>query len=174
VSTNSFERICVDSVGTPATTVSYGGSLSADGRFVAFTSQASLAGDGESLDVFVRDRQEQTTRCVVINRDGLIGGNGESRSPAISLDGRFVAYVSQATDLTDDEPPTQLTQLFVYDLEEETTRRITVGLDGTGGDALVYRGVHMPGRFMAFDSSATNLVAADTNGVSDIFVAPVR
>jgi len=73
--------------------------MSADGRFVAFASDASnLVAGAAGTQVYVRDRTNGTTSLVSTSTLGA-GGNGPSRRPAISADGRFVAFTSAANDL---------------------------------------------------------------------------
>src|ERR1700754_1497077 len=86
-------------------------SISADGRFIAFTSQATnlvsfttsgsdgLPGQGVIQNVFIRDVQAGTTKLVSINRDGTGSGNGTSFGASVSADGRFVTFVSTSSDL---------------------------------------------------------------------------
>src|SRR5262249_35781565 len=78
--------------------------ISAEGRFLAFTSLASdlVANDGNgTTDVFVRDFQTGVTTLVSIDRAGTDSGDGDSENPVISADGRYVAFESSATNLTD-------------------------------------------------------------------------
>ena len=92
------ERVSVASDGTQASDLSRNASISADGRFIAFYSNASNLVEGDIngvFDVFVRDRQTgQTTRVSVAFNEAQ--GNGISRYPSISADGRFVAFESNA------------------------------------------------------------------------------
>src|SRR3989442_14439830 len=95
------ERVSVDSAGTEANGSSFGRALSADGRFVAFTSVAPdlVAGDTNgAADVFVHDRQTGTTERVSVDSAGN-QANGDSGAVALSADGRFVAFTSVATNL---------------------------------------------------------------------------
>ena len=92
------------------------------------------------------------------------------RRPAISADGRFVAFRSDATNLVPGDT-NGATDVFVRDRQTGTTRRVSVGPGGAQGNG----GSFMPaisadGRFVAFESSATNLVPGDTNDMEDMFV----
>src|SRR5579883_529949 len=99
MTTGTTTRISVDSKGNqiPANSVStiqFHPSISADGRYVAFQSEAPLAGNPNGLQsVFVRDTQTGTTTIVSVNSNG-ISANAPSASPSISADGRFVAFES--------------------------------------------------------------------------------
>jgi Tol biopolymer transport system component len=149
-----------------------GAAISAHGRFVAFQSGASnlVAGDTNGhIDVFVRDRVAQVTRRVSVGPGGQ-QANGSSRDPAISADGRFVAFQSSATNLVAGDT-NNAEDVFVRDRKAQVTRRVSVGPGGqqaNGGSAVPAISAH--GRFVAFISSASNLVAGDTNDSPDVFV----
>ena len=99
--TPKTRRVSVSSAGAEGNNSSYDPSISADGRFVAFHSDASnlVAGDGNGTsDVFVRDRATGKTRRVSVSSAGA-EGNGASYNPSISADGRFVAFESSASNL---------------------------------------------------------------------------
>src|SRR5438093_412858 len=173
------ERVSVASDGTTeGNDASLGSALSADGRFVAFDSAATdlVAGDTNGVsDVFVHDRQTGTTERVSITSDGT-QGNGKSGllsfafPPALSADGRFVAFVSFATNLVAGDT-NGATDVFVHDRQTGTTERVSVASDGTQGNAAsAGAALSADGRFVAFHSTATNLVAGDTNGKTDVFV----
>jgi Tol biopolymer transport system component len=95
------ERVSVSSGGAQGNNGSDSPAISLGGRFVAFQSRATnlVPGDTNNLvDVFVHDRQTGTTRRVSVSTGGA-QGNNESRSPAISADGRFVAFDSPSSNL---------------------------------------------------------------------------
>jgi Tol biopolymer transport system component len=165
-------------------------SISANGRFVAFQSSANdlvAADTNGAADIFVRDMQSATTVLASVNRTGTNSGNKvsflspASASPAISASGRFVAFSSQAADLvavdTNSGAPTLDAQgdVFVRDLQTETTTLVSVNLDGTdsGDNGSGYPAISADGRFVVFGSVASDLVAADTNGIQDLFARPV-
>jgi hypothetical protein len=126
--THQTTRVSVDSAGGEGNSDSYGPSISADGRYVTFTSYASdlVAGDTNGAsDVFVYDRDtHQTTRVSVDSAGGE--GNDFSYSPSISADGRYVTFQSNASDLVaGDTNGTR--DVFVYD-------RFAAGATANGGD----------------------------------------
>ena len=169
------ERVSVGSEGTQGNGNSLEPALSTDGRFVAFLSQATnlVAGDTNGpagFQVFVHDRQTGLTERVSIASDGTPADAG-SLGPAISGDGRFVAFDSNASNLVAGDT-TAAHKVFIHDRQTGMTERVTVALDGSEGNgtAISFPTLSAAGRFVAFDSNASNLVADDSNGVGDIFV----
>ena len=143
--------------------------ISADGRFVAFVSQADnlVSGDRNgNADVFVRDRLLGTTERVTVNSAGEeadIGGEG----PAISADGRFVAFQSQAQNLVPGGNPFLFVdQVYVHDRATGTTEIISVNDTGEPGNSLnVQADISADGRFVVFSSFADNLVPGLQSGL---------
>ncbi|MDD5321911.1 MAG: hypothetical protein PHD43_15145 [Methylococcales bacterium] len=153
--------------------------LSADGRTVAFVSNASdlVTNDTNGKgDVFVHDLKTQTTTLVSINSTETASGNDNSAfiGLSISADGRFVAFKSNASDLVENDTNGML-DVFVRDLKTETTKLLSVNSTGTatGNDESFNPVLSSDGRFVAFDSYASDLVANDTNGTVDVFVRPI-
>ena len=146
--------------------------VSADGRFVAFASGAGnlVAGDANRLeDVFVHDRDSGQTTRVSVASDGT-EGDGPSRTPAVSADGRFVAFDSDAGNLVVGDG-NDTADVFVHDRHTGQTSRVSVASDGTEGDGPSWAtAVSADGRFAAFSSSAANLVSGDGNHAADVFV----
>jgi Tol biopolymer transport system component len=172
--TGQTTRVSVASDGTQANGHSYDPSISADGRYVAFASLASnlVSGDTNGAwDVFVHDRQTGETTRVSVASDGTQAiGFFFGSSPSISADGRYVAFDSWATNLvsgdTNDKP-----DVFVHDRQTGQTTRVSVSSDGTqANNGANYPSISADGRYVAFESSSTNLVSGDTNSVTDIFV----
>ncbi len=147
--------------------------ISADGRYVAFSSLATnlTPGDTNALaDVFVRDLLTGITTMVSLDAAGG-PSNGASGTPAISEDGRYVAFESAASDLVAGDT-NGVTDIFVRDMSTGVTVRASVatgGVQGFNGSSLRPQ-ISADGRFVSFDSAATTLVAGDTNGVRDVFV----
>ncbi len=168
------ERVSVDSGGAQGNDVSHYSSISADGRFVAFQSRASnlVAGDTNGfVDVFVRDRQSGTTERVSLATGGAQGNSDIEDDPlSISADGRFVAFTSVASNLVPGD--TNLaSDVFVHDRQSGTTERASVDSGGAQGNGdSDNQSISADGRFVAFESHASNLVAGDTNGFRDAFV----
>jgi Tol biopolymer transport system component len=175
--TRTTSLVSATSSGVPGAASSYAPAISADGRFVAFQSDASnlVAGDtNDSPDIFVHDfRTGQTTR-VSVDSNGA-QANGGSLGPSISADGRFVAFWSSARNLVRGDSNGS-GDVFVHDMCSGSTTRVDVGSLGNetnnaSGDAPA---ISADGRYVAFDSHASNLVLGDTNGAADIFVHDLR
>ncbi|CAA0111745.1 Uncharacterised protein [Halioglobus japonicus] len=147
-------------------------SLSGDGRYVAFDSTASNLVPGDtnaSVDIFVRDLLEGvTTRVSLTSAGGQ--ANSHSSNPAISADGRFVAFQSKATNLVANITNND-TDIFVHDRITGTTTRVSVDSAGNEGNSYSFLpSISTNGRYVAFESEASNLVAGDTNNRRDVFV----
>jgi hypothetical protein len=147
-------------------------SLSSDGRFVAFSSQASNLVHGDTngqADVFVYDRETQKIRRASVNT-AEVQGDAASGDPTISAGGRFVVFDSGATNLVNGDTNSAY-DIFIRDLANGTTRRVSVSSNEVAGNqGSRYPTVSDDGRFVAFESDATNLVGSDTNNATDIFV----
>ena len=175
--TGAIERLSVNSNEVAGNDYSYGPALSADLRFAAFTSYATNLVPGDTngpypdgRDVFVRDRQTGTTERISVDSLEVQANDGESYSPSISADGRYVAFRAVATNLVPGDT-NAAADVFVRDRQLGTTERVSVdSLGGQGNGASDVPSMSADGRYVAFFSSATNLVAGDTNGVIDIFV----
>ena len=181
----STALVSAASDGTPGNSDSFVGSISADGRFVAFSSGASnlVANKTNSVsDVFLRDTcAGATAGCtpstirVSVASDGT-QGIASSGCGAISADGRFVAFCSDASNLVANDT-NGAEDVFVRDTCfnvagcSPSTVRVSVASDGTAGNGWSGNpGISADGRFITFESDATNLVSNDTNGVRDVFV----
>jgi len=147
--------------------------ISANGRYVAFDSFATdlvagMTDNNNAPDVFVRDLQTGTITLVSVNSAGTGTGNGVSTVPVISPDGRYVVFQSGATDLVTGYAG----GVYVRDLVAGTTRLVSVNQAGTGNSngGSNYWQITRDGRYVAFDSSASDLVSGDTNGKFDVFV----
>src|SRR5688572_23582965 len=146
--------------------------ISADGQRIAFQSLASdlVAGDTNGVsDVFLRDMPGGAIARCSVSSAGL-QGDQPSIAPAISGDGRFVAFQSNSTNLVAGDT-NQASDVFVHDRATGSTRRVSVDAalaqgNGSSGGACL----SADGRFVAFRSLADNLVPGDTNGSYDVFV----
>jgi Tol biopolymer transport system component len=149
--------------------------ISRDGRYVAFASEADdlVADDANGAsDVFVRDLEAGTTELVSIASGGA-RADGPSSSPSLSADGRYVAFTSRATNLgpTGDDGAWDV---FVHDratgVTEQVSRRVgeaTAGARGDSGEPVISG----DGRFVAFTSTADDLVPGGSRGSVEVFVS---
>jgi putative cell wall-binding protein/Tol biopolymer transport system component len=157
---------------------SYDPAVSADGRYVAFESNASdlVATDGNSdRDIFVRDMQTGTTTLVSVNDAGTDSGNSDSYDAAISADGRYVAFESDASDLVPSDPNGSTTDIFIRDMQTGTTTLVSWDKDGNASNNdSEDPSLCMSGRFVAFESSASDLVENDTNNEWDVFLVDTQ
>jgi Tol biopolymer transport system component len=145
-------------------------SITADGRYVAFTSEATnlvLGDTNGNRDCFIRDLRTSTTELVSISIGGTTG-NGTSSAASISSDGRFVGFESNATDLV---PSVSSPEVYIRDRQNQRTEVVSVATDGSLPNAYSSMcSLSADGRYAAFRSGATNLVPGDTNGQTDVFI----
>ena len=171
-STGKIERVSRSSSGTQTNGNSGGPSISADGRVVVFSSAATnLVGNDTNgvADVFVRDRQVQTTTRVSLTNGGA-QANRRSGRPATSTDGRYVSFWSAATNLVAGDTNVR-EDLFVRDRQGGTTQRVSISSSGVQGNGDSYGpSMSADGRYVGFGSAASNLVSGDTNRFGDVFV----
>jgi hypothetical protein len=158
------ELISIGWTGGIANEESRDASISADGRYVAFSSGATnLVIDDVNgwMDIFVRDRQLGITELVSVNNLGE-QADAASQTPFISGNGRYVAFVSAATNLVPDDT-NGVSDIFVYDRDLDQIERVSVNDLGVEGNlASDDVSISYDGRFVAFNSDATNLVAGAT------------
>jgi Tol biopolymer transport system component len=169
----STERVSVSSAGAQGNAGSGGVSMSADGRWVAFSSDASTLAAGDAVcctDVFVRDRQAGTTDVVDIGSGGTAADAGGQRA-SISADGRYVAFLSGSTNLVPGGT-NGFQQVYVHDRWTGATERVSTDSNGVEGnrDSDGWLAISADGRHVLFESDATNLVPGDTNDTYDVFV----
>lgn len=147
-------------------------STSFDGRYTAYTSQATNLAPGDTngvADVFLYDRVTGTTTLVSKSHNGG-AANGESHPAKISEDGRFVVYRSFATNIVN--PPTDgESHMFLYDRVTGKNELITVNSDGEMANGFSKEpSVCNGGRYVSFTSDATNLTSIPHNGERQIYI----
>lgn len=151
---------------------SFSPSITPDGRYVAFWSNAAnlVADDTNATsDVFVRDLVGGATERISLDSDG-VEGDGASSDPAVSPDGRWVAFWSEAANLVEGDA-NGVRDVFLFDRETGRTNRVSVSSEGRESDADSFSpNVASGGGVVAFDSEATTLAAGDQNRGSDVFV----
>ena len=177
ISTGSTRRVNVANDGSQTTGVSptagvdYGFAVSANGRYVVFSTTAKIdpADTNNLQDIYVRDTVANTTTLITKGIGGAQTNSG-SYAPTLSADGRYLAFESVASNLysgdTNNAP-----DIFLYD---RVTNALSVVSTNTGGGfangSSTKARISGDGNSVAFYSSATNLVSGDTNGASDVFV----
>jgi Tol biopolymer transport system component len=149
-------------------------SVSADGRFVAFASNARLLPADSNVvdDIYVLDRLQETVTLESRLANGL-ASKGSSGHPGISADGRYLVFDSDATNLVEEPDGNTSRDVFVRDRLSGTTRRISVSALGAEANGRSYNpAISADGRVVVFASSATNLVAEpDANGhANDVYL----
>jgi Tol biopolymer transport system component len=146
--------------------------VSAKGRFIAFSSAATNLVPGDTnryADVFVRDLVTRTTTRVSVSSAGG-QGNAASYFPSISADGRMIAFRSLAKNLVEDDT-NAVEDVFLHDMLSGVTQRVSVGSAGQQANgASITTSISADGTVVAFTSAATNLVPGDRNNVNDVFV----
>jgi hypothetical protein len=166
-------RVSVSSHGTEGNHGGARAAISADGQTVAFSSGSSnLVPDdsNEADDTFVHDRRTGATTRVSVATGGAQANHGSSGTPAISADGRYVAFASTSSNLVVPDSNDDF-DVFVHDRATGATTQLSVAFDGTqANDGSTSPAISGDGRYVAFLSSASNLVSGDTNGQIDAFV----
>ena len=157
--------------GAPGNRPSYAPDISANGRYVVFASDATnlVAGDTNGKrDIFLRDTVARTTRLVTKATAGK--ANGNSFQPKVSDSGRYVAFLSDATNLVPGDT-NNATDVFRADLTTGKIVRVSVAASGAQANkATAGIAMNATGSSIAFASDATNLVPGDTNARADIFL----
>jgi len=148
--------------------------ISSDGRYILFSSSANNLTPGDKqpigLDIFLRDHASNSIILVSANYSGTGGGNGSSISAMLSTNARYVAFQSDASDLLPGDT-NGVSDIFVRDLQAGTNILVSVAVGGGFANGASTDPVMTPdGRWIAFISAATNLVAGDTNGIPDVFI----
>ncbi|HEY6144731.1 MAG TPA: hypothetical protein VIV13_00535, partial [Solirubrobacterales bacterium] len=160
--------------GKPSDVESSSPAISADGTHVAFASDAKLTGQrGYDRNVFVRDLPAGTTKLVSVGDEGKAGD--AKRLPAISADGRYVAFQTRGDELSPADADARV-DVFVRDMTKGLTLTVsrasgTLGVPADGPSSSP--AISADGAMVAFDSRAANLSAADGDGVADVFLRRV-
>lgn len=164
-------RVSVSSAGSEGDGNS-GGSISADGRFIAITSDSTNLVPNDTnggYDVFVHDRLTGVTDRISLSSTGE-QGNDWSYNGHLSADGRFVAFESRATNLVPGDT-NGWADVFVHDRSTGATTRVSVSSLGEQGEWLSEAAaISDDGRFVAWHSLSSHFVAGDTNNTFDVFV----
>ncbi|MBL8844089.1 MAG: PD40 domain-containing protein [Planctomycetes bacterium] len=164
-------RVSVSSSGVQANGASHSPRLSGDGRFVAFTSAASNLVTGDTanrIDVFLHEIATGVTTRLSRSTANL-QANGDCFEPAISFDGRYVAFASNANNLAANDT-NSTRDIFLRDTQLNTTRRVSVTASGgEGNNESEHAALTRDGKYVAFQTGSFNLDPADLDGVRDIY-----
>lgn len=170
-SAGTTSRVSVDSLGTQANGLSDFPVVSANGRYVVFSSLASnlVAGDvGGFQDIFRHDRQTGQTILISQSSAGA-QGNGNSFVSAISADGNRIAFSSAATNLVNGDNNAR-TDIFVRDVSQGSTTLVSVSSSNElGNGTCSVPSISADGQIVSFLSGSSNLVAGDSNNLNDVF-----
>jgi Tol biopolymer transport system component len=166
-------RVSVASNGAQGDGVSFIPTVS-NGKIVAFVSGATNLVPNDTnaaVDVFVRNVGSKQTRRMSVSNAGIEGNLGSGNSaPALSEDGRYIVFPSDATNLVGSDT-NAVTDIFRRDRKKQTIKRVSVRFDGTEANGVSgLPDISLDGRFVPFASNATNLVGGDTNAVTDVFL----
>lgn len=164
-------RVSLNTNGEQGNSGSGGPSVSADGRFVAFESDASNLVGGDTngfIDIFVKDMQTGSVARASVDSSGG-QANGNCSYPSISGDGRYVVFASEASNLVVNDT-NGAADIFIHDLQTGITSGVSTAGNAGSSDA----DISLDGRFVVFASGASNLVGGDTNGRTDVFAYSVQ
>lgn len=172
--TDKTTRISVSSKGTQANNSSYGATISGDGRYIAYASDARnlvTKDTNGKADVFIYDRENATTQRISVDETG-VEANNASHEPALSLDGQWLAFVSWATNLVpDDNDTNQVEDVFLRNLTTGKTTRISINEQNQeGNNASFAPRISGNNRYIVFNSEANNLTTNDENNTIDVFL----
>lgn len=163
--------------GSPADEFSYGAAISGSGRFIAYTSMASNLVEGFSdtapLDVYVFDQQDQSTSIVSLNNSG-VPGDHNSEYPSLSHSGRYIVFESFAENLVSNDTNGKK-DIFMRDTFLDKTIKISIAITGPNANDHSYRPViSADGKFVSYESLASNLISDFVNPIRDIFLYEIQ
>jgi Tol biopolymer transport system component len=172
--TGIIKKISVDTQGTPGNSGSFTPSISSNGRYVVYESNANnlVPGDNNvSLDIFLYDKKKGTTVMISANNASgtPVPGNAASNFARISGNGRYVVYQSDATNLVAGDG-NGASDIFLFDKKKKITYLISVTANGQGNGNSITPFISNNGRYIVYASYANNLADNDNNGTSDIFL----
>jgi Tol biopolymer transport system component len=167
-------RVSLDSNEHQANGKSSRPTISADGTRIAFESEADnlVSGDnGIYTDIFVRNMSNTTTKRVSVS-DGESEAQGDSSEPFIAGGGMHVVFTSLANNLVSDDT-NGFPDVFIRNISANNTKLISVASDGTQTNRwtdYLEPSITSDGRYISFNSRATNLVPGDLDDARDVFV----
>jgi Tol biopolymer transport system component len=167
--TGKTQQVNVTSNGKPGNGYCHHPSISGDGRYVAYETQATnIVKGARGYNVYVRDLKRQRTIFASVSSSGKRANKGSHRA-AISGDGRYVAFVSKATNLVKHDK-NHWADIFVRDLRKGKTKLVSVSSSGRQADHPSNApAISNHGGFITFESSAKNLVPGGSDGKLHVF-----
>jgi len=176
VAAPNTQRISISSADVQADSSSLTSAPSGNGKLIAFDSNATnlVANDTNATqDVFVRNKKTGKTSIVSVRSNGA-QANGPNSTPDISKNGRYVVFQSNATNLVANDG-NGLTDIFIRDRKKNKTKRVSTRSNGGEANGTnTQPSISADGRYVAFASSASNLVSGDSNGQFDVFVKNLK
>ncbi len=170
--TRTTNRVSISNSGIDPNSHSFSPSISSDGRFVAFASQATnlIPGDVNGVsDIFVFDQETQSVQAISVSSIGD-ASNGQNSAPSVSSDGRLIAFASEASNLVP-EDNNDASDVFVFDLGTFSIARVSINDLGEEGNSSSFAPfVGADGRFVTFLSRADNLTAGINNLATNAYV----
>ena len=169
--TSAIQRVSVTRDGQQSTGGSLLPAISDDGRYVTFVSGASLAPEDSNTasDVYVRGLETATLELMSVADDGSQPFGFSHHRPAISADGRYVAFTSNAALVLPDAVYTW--DVFVRDRRSGVLERVSAAASGGNPDGeSIGSAISSDGRYVAFTSVASDLVGGDINALRDVFI----
>jgi hypothetical protein len=178
--TSTMSRVSTDSGNNQVLGASYSPALAAGGGYVAFVSDSAnlISNDTNNIaDVFLKNLSTGSVQRLSVSTAGL-QADGKSGRIAIDSDGQWVAFESSANNLVSGDTynlnPSanpDLTEIFLRDVADNITTRISVGANNLQANGVSTKpAISANGRFVTYTSAATNLIASDANGKTDIFL----
>ena len=167
----TLERVSVSSQGAEGDGDSRAPSISGNGGRVVFESNAQLssADDGGTQDIYMHNRGTGKTTLVSLNSQGYQSNNSND-DPKISDDGRVVAFLSSATNLAVHDPAKNIDRPYIRDLTTKKTElAVSLWDDSDLNGSLYDLDISQSGRYVAFETNASNIVSGDSQGDFDIF-----
>ncbi len=168
---STLVRVSLTALGGQANGNSQDPSISADGTHVAFTTDATnlVTPDGNGVSDVVVIELGTSNRHRASRSSGGNQGDGPSGRPALSSDGRLVAYESFATNLVGNDTNGTI-DVFVHDTATQTTERVSVGWTGAEANNYAYQpSISADGSRVAFTSASSNLTPGG-NGIQSVYV----
>src|SRR4051794_34089659 len=168
------ERVSLGPKGVQANDSSLAAAISGDGHVIVFQSSATnlAPGDTQGLrNIYRRDLRTGRVERVSDGPDGAIG-DSECFSPSVSRDGRYTAFSSDSSNLVPDDTNGR-SDVFVHDSVTGKTERVSVGPGGRQANGFSFafeRSISAVGRYVAFQSLASNLAVGDTNDEIDVYL----